>query len=128
LKAGDAMNNVLKFPKAKDSDPAPLVNADKIRAALPRGSTVRAVFFWAWLIVRLPVFLVMYWLRLPIIFVCNLVSLPMLLLWLFSLYAFPDKHVMVWGFGVISFTAFVMAWVYDFVLMAISPQDMIRSL
>jgi hypothetical protein len=52
----------------------------------------------------------------------------MLLAWLFSLYAFPDKHAMVWGFGIISFVAFVIAWTYDFILMALSAQDMMRTL
>lgn len=122
------MNNVLKFPKAKQSLPALDINSDKIKAKLPKGSTVKAVLAWTWLIVRLPVFLLMYWLRLPVIFLCNLVSIPMLLLWLFALYAFPDKHAMVWGFGTISFLAFVIGWTYDFILMAISPQDMMKSL
>jgi hypothetical protein len=122
------MSNVLKFPKAKPSLPALDLDADKIKAAMPRGATVKAAFAWLWLIVRLPVFLVMYWLRLPVIFVCNLVSIPMLLAWLFALYAFPDKHAMVWGFGTISFVAFLIAWTYDFILMALSPQDMVRTL
>ena len=123
-----AMSNVLKFPKAKVPRQALQVIAEQIRATLPKGAAVKTVLGWVWLIVRLPVFLLMYWLRLPIIFVCNLVSFPMLLCWLFSLYAFPDKHEMVWGFGVISFIAFALAWAYDFLLLAIAPQDMVRSL
>ena len=122
------MSNVLKFPKARKPGHALEVSADTIEECPPRGATVKAVLGWLWLAARLPVFLVMYWLRLPVIFVCNLVSVPALLAWLFSLYAFPDKHEMVWGFAVISFTACVMAWVYDFVLLAISPQEMTRSL
>lgn len=122
------MNNVLKFPKTKGSLPALEINADKIKATLPKGSTVKTVLACVWLIVRLPVFLLMYWLRLPVIFLCNLVSIPLLFIWLFSLYAFPDKHAMVWGFGTISFGAFAIAWTYDFILMAIAPQDMMRTL
>jgi len=52
----------------------------------------------------------------------------MLFAWLFAWYAFPDKTTMVWGFGAISFLAFVIGWTYDFILMALSPQDMMRNL
>ncbi|MDF0606765.1 hypothetical protein HZU77_014040 [Neisseriaceae bacterium TC5R-5] len=123
------MSNVIKFPKPKRSLRVLVLDADKIKAAIiPKGSTVKATFAWLFLIVRLPVFFVMYWLRLPVIFVCNLVSIPMLIAWLFVLYAFPDKPAMVWGFGIISFVAFLIAWTYDFMLMALSPQDMIRTI
>jgi len=33
-----------------------------------------------------------------------------------------------WGFGTISFIAFLIAWAYDFVLMAISPQEIMKAL
>lgn len=122
-------NNVVKFPKPRRSLPAIDISTDKIKKVIvPRTSTVKSVFVWLWLIIRLPVFLVMYWLRMPVVFLCNLVSVPMLLAWLFAWYAFPDKIQMVWGFGTLSFVAFVIAWSYDFVLMAISPQDMIDTL
>lgn len=122
------MDNVVKFPKAKRALPAIDLSADRIKAAMPKASSVKSVLAWLWLIVRLPVFLVLYWLRLPVIFLCNLVSIPMLIAWLFAWYAFPDKTAMVWGFGIISFCAFVIAWTYDFILMALSPQDMMRTL
>lgn len=121
-------NNVVKFPKTKQSLPAFDLTTDKIKAAMPKPSTIKGVFAWLWLAVRLPVFLVMYWLRLPVIFLCNLISVPMLLAWLFAWYAFPEKPQMVWSFATVSFVAFVIAWSYDFVLMAISPQDMINTL
>ena len=91
-------------------------------------SGAKNALLFLWLVMRLPIFLVMYWLRLPVMFVCNLVSVPMLLAWLFSWYAFPDKTNMVWGFATMSFCAFFLGWVYDFVLMAIAPQDMIATL
>jgi hypothetical protein len=53
---------------------------------------------------------------------------PLLFLWLFTWYAFPEKPQMVWTFAAASFIAFVVQWVYDFVLMALSPQDMIATL
>lgn len=122
------MSNVVKFPKGKRALPALDLDATKIKAAMPKAATVKGVLAWLFLMVRLPLFLVMYWLRLPIIFLCNLVSIPMLLAWLFAWYAFPDKTAMVWGFGIVSFLAFVIAWTYDFILMAISPQEMMMTL
>lgn len=122
-------NNVVKFPKAKRSVPALQVDGERIRATVPKtGSVIKKTFAWIWLIIRLPIFLVMYWLRMPVIFLCNLISIPMLLAWLFAWYAFPEKTNMVWAFGTVSFLAFVISWTYDFILMAISPQDMMRAL
>jgi hypothetical protein len=122
------MGNVVKFPKGKRALPPLDLDATKIKEAMPKAATVKGVLAWLFLMVRLPLFLVMYWLRLPIIFLCNLVSIPMLLAWLFAWYAFPDKTAMVWGFGIVSFLAFVIAWTYDFILMAISPQEMMMTL
>jgi hypothetical protein len=121
------MANIVKFPKEKK--PAPLaVTMEHVKAAMPRGSTVLAILAWAWCIVRLPLFLVLYWLRGPVRLLCSLISGPMLVAWLFSLYAFPDKQFMVWGFAIMSFGAFVIMWVYDLLLMALSPMDMIQTL
>lgn len=120
--------NIVKFPKPKRPLPALDLDTSKLKKAMPKASTVKGVLAWVWLVVRLPIFLVLYWLRLPVVFLCNLISIPMLLVWLFTLYAFPDKTAMVWGFGFISLGAFVISWFYDFILMAISPQDMMRTL
>lgn len=93
-----------------------------------KGDRGAVVLFWLWKAVRLPLFLVMYWLRLPVVLVCNWVSTPCLLLWLFTWYAFPEKPHMVWGFCFVGFAAFVVAWLYDLVLMALSPEETIRVL
>ncbi len=122
------MGNVTNFPRAKRPLPALDLNTEKIKSVMPSASTLKGVLAWLWLMIRLPVFLVMYWLRLPVMFLCGLVSVPMLLAWLFALYAFPDKTEMVWGFGIVSFLAFAIGWAYDFILMAISPQDIMRTL
>jgi hypothetical protein len=66
----------------------------------------------------------MFWLRPIVVMVCNLVSVPMLFCWLFSWYAFPERPKMVWGSAIISFVAFAATWVYDAILIAISPKDM----
>ena len=122
------MRNVLKFTKALAL--APVTPADQQMGVKARSgwAAMWLVIGWVWLVLRVPIFLLLYWLRLPIQFVCNLVALPMLLLCLFSLYAFPDKQEMVWGSGVISFLAFTLAWIYDWLLMAIAPQGMVRML
>lgn len=119
------MSNVVRFPKKfRDS------RADQPKRAGP--SELRAVscrvLLFAWMIVRVPIFLVLYWLRLPVLLVCNFVSIPALGAFLFTWYAFPDKTAMLIGFGVVSFFAFVVLWVYDFVLMILSPQDLVKSL
>ena len=75
-------------------------------------------------IIRLPIYLIMFWLRLPVVWLCGAASTLFLFAWLFSLYAFPDKKEMVWGFGLISFGAFVVSWVYDWMLMIVAPHDM----
>ena len=84
---------------------------------------------WALLLLlRVPAFLLLYWLRLPVLFLCELVSLLMLLAWLFSWYAFPERPQMVWGFAAISFLGFAMAWLYDGLLVALAPPTVLRTL
>ena len=92
------------------------------------GRTARRVAGVLWTILRAPLFLVLYWLRLPVMLVCRFVSVPAMFAFLFSLYAFPDKHAMVTSFGVLSFGAFAAMWLYDALLMWLSPQDMMRVL
>lgn len=122
------MSNVLRFPKAKRALPAVAVDTDRIKAALPRMQSVRGALLWGWSVVRLVLFLILYWLRLPVALLCNVISVPTLLAWLFAWYAFPEKTAMVWSFGIVSFAAFAIGWVYDFILMAIAPQDMMMTL
>lgn len=124
------MSNVLKFPKKFKQPPMQVTGSDiaRIKAAAPRRSTVRGVLAFAWMLVRLPVFLVLYWLRLPVMLVCNLISIPTLAAFLFSWYAFPAKTHMVVAFGVVSFLAFTLLYFYDFLLMALSPQEFMRTL
>lgn len=47
---------------------------------------------------------------------------------LFAWYAFPEHMNMVRTFGVVSFIAFIGAYIYDMLLMAIAPGDMMRML
>jgi uncharacterized MAPEG superfamily protein len=120
-------NNVVKgnFPKSRRSLPGLHLSAGKIKAAMPKASTVKGIFAWLWLAVRLPLFLVLYWLRLPVTMVCNLISVPLLLAFLFGLlFALPEYRSMVWGVGCVSFVAFALHWAYDSLLMWLSPDNM----
>ena len=78
--------------------------------------------------VRWTVFLVLYWLRLPVMLVSQLISVPALFAWLFSMYAFPEHHTMVVTFGVMSFSAFASMFLYDSLLMWLSPSPTVRVL
>ena len=70
----------------------------------------------------------MYWLRGPILFVANMLSGLMLFGFLFNWYAFPEHANMTWGMATVSLISFIVAWVYDLILMALSPQEMFRGL
>ena len=94
---------------------------------LPRKALV-GLFAFAWMLVRVPLFLVLYWLRIPVMLICNVISIPALFAFLFSWYAFPDKTRMIVALAAVSFTAFVILWAYDYVLMLLSPQDMMKTL
>lgn len=117
-------NVVINFPKPKRPLPGLRLNAGKIKAAMPKASTVKGIFAWLWLAVRFPLFLVLYWFRLPVTMVCNLVSVPLLLAFLFGLFALPEYRSMVWGVGYMSFVAFALHWAYDSLLVWISPDNM----
>lgn len=125
------MADVLKFPKKiKPPRVSRVMRSDieRIKANAPARDTLIGVLGFVWMLVRIPVFLVLYWLRLPVMLVCNFVSIPALFAFLFSWYAFPDKTRMVVAFGVVSFGAFVILWIYDYVLMLLSPQDLVKTL
>lgn len=125
------MSNVFKFPtRIKKPRVSRVMSADirRMKSALPPLQTLRGLLAVAWLIIRVPLFLVLYWLRLPVMVVCNFVSIPALVAFLFAWYAFPERTNMVIAFGVVSFAAFAVLWIYDFVLMALSPEDTVRVL
>lgn len=122
------MGTVYKFSKSKRPTPALPVDKAALKSSMPKASTVLGVLSWLWWIVRLPLFLVLYWLRLPIVFLCELISIPAFIAWLIAMYAFPDKTIMVWGFGIMSFGAFALTWFYDYILIILSPQQIIRTL
>lgn len=126
--------NVIKFPKAPVRDLDELEQSQTYgeddqeegaeRPASKGKRALRAVGRG----LRFALFMVMYWLRMPIVGLCSIVSVVMLFATLFAWFAFPDKSNMLWGFGVTSFTSFVIAWCYDFVLMKLSPMPMVDTL
>jgi hypothetical protein len=121
------MSNVLKFPKPETEVQKP--NLAQVIAAIPEKSgKVKGALAVVWMIVRLPVFLIMYWLRLPITWLCSTVSVLTLFGFLFAWYAFPEKTTMVWGLAGMSFATFLIVWTYDLILMALSPQEMMKTL
>lgn len=123
------MSNVVNFPSRgkKVTKNRIRINASSLKKAIPSQNTVVKILAGILLAFRYLLFMVMYWLRGPVMLVCELVCFPMLLAWLFALYAFPDFKHMVWGFGIMSFSTFILMWVYDFILMWLSPGDMILT-
>jgi len=117
-----------RTPEAVPKEGGQSAEEQGVSTSAPAGATPSKVGALLWSLVRVPLFLVLYWLRLPVMLVCRLISVPALLAFLFSLYAFPDKHTMVTGFGVLSFGAFVALWLYDTLLLWLSPHDMMRTL
>ncbi len=76
------------------------------------------------MVIRYPLFVILYWLRFPVMLVCNLISIPLLFAWLFAWYAFPDKTPMIWGFGLASLGAFMITLWYDLILGFLSPTEL----
>jgi hypothetical protein len=114
------MTNIVKFPKQEQEQ-----RGDSMDGANQSRSKLAGVLAWLWAVVRLPLFLVLYWLRGPVVFLCNLVSVPAFLAFLFGLYFLPEHRAMVWGVGGMSFAAFAMRWAYDSLLMWLSPDRLV---
>ncbi len=114
------MSNIVKFPK-RLARPAPeQIEAASADEMPPHRSTLAKVGR----ILRTPLFLVLYWLRLPVLMVCRVVSVPLLFAFLAGLYFFPDHRHMAWAAAGVSFAAFVMQWLYDWLLMRLSPEGL----
>lgn len=120
------MSNVVKFPKGRAQAPLPKSKAEEktSRPGKKRCAACQAL----WAAFRVPLFLVLSWLRMPLVLVCSIATLPMFLLAVFAWYAFPEKPQMYGSFGAVSFTAFVIMYGYDVLLAWISPHKMERVL
>ena len=95
---------------------------DTTPTAASRSERVLTTFFvgavWVWRVLRVPVFFLLYWLRLPVMFLAGLVAVPTMIAWLFSFYVLP-QHT--FGLGVISFAAFTIQVAYDLLLVWLAP-------
>lgn len=104
------MTKIVKFPKERRALPTD-----------PGTVTVRRVCG----VLRTPLFLALYWLRLPVLMVCKLFSGPLLLAFLAGLIFFPDYRHIAFTAGAVSFGAFVVQWLYDSLLLRLSPDELL---
>lgn len=103
------------------------MEAQQLRAS-GGGWTVWNVAKLALTIVRVPVFLVLYFLRMPVMLLCSMLYFPLFLLALFAWYAIPEKPQMWGSFGVISFVSFLLMYAYDVLLGWLSPHAVVHTL
>ena len=126
------MGIIVRFPKRPEGPQPAELDADSIKAAIrPPYPTLPGLLAWLWRLLRLPLFLVLYWLRLPIVGLCNLVSVPAFLAFLagfFFIDAASQHRPMVWAFGGFSFAAFALGWLYDSLLLALAPEGVVIGL
>lgn len=124
------MGNIVKFPKRPEGPQPAELDADSLKAAIrPPRPTLPGLLAWLWRLLRLPLFLVLYWLRTPIVALLRLVSGPALLCFLggFFLLDVEHRHI-VWVFGAVSFTTAALAWFYDSLLLALAPEGVFISM
>lgn len=132
------MSKIIEFPnRSTDKSEAEALNyrqlcREQSQAHHQRG-LARSWTFWNMVkvllaIVRMPVFLVLYFLRTPVIALCSVFYLPLFLLALFAWYAFPEKPQMWGGFGFVSFVSFALMYLYDLILGWLSPNELVRTL
>ncbi|MCC7684740.1 hypothetical protein [Janthinobacterium sp. FW305-128] len=88
---------------------------------------IKNVFLFIFKAMRLSLFLVMYWLRAPILMVGGYVSCFSLMALIISYIVHPVSS-MLWGFGLVSFFSFSLLWLYDYILIELSPNEMARIL
>jgi len=126
------MGNIVRFPKRPEGPQPAELDADSIKATIrPPRPTLPGLLAWLWRLLRLPLFLVLYWLRLPIVGLCNLISVPALLAFLAGLFfldASSTHRPIVWFLGGVSFTAVSLGWLYDSLLLALAPEGVVIGL
>jgi hypothetical protein len=129
---GEAMNKIVKFPIRSERLQSAELDAGRIKATMrPQRLTLFGLLAWLWRLLRLPLFLVLYWLRPLIMAVCSLVSTPALLCFIASFFFIAGEsphRAIVWVFGGVSFTAFALGWFYDSLLLALAPDGLVIGL
>lgn len=132
------MSKIIKFPnRLTDQNEAKEVDCrqfDRERSEAHRRYALGGgLFLWnvakvLLMVVRMPLFLMLYFLRAPVIVLCSMLYLPLFLLALFAWYGFPEKPQMWGSCGVISLVSFMLMYVYDLVLSWLSPHELVRTL
>lgn len=90
----------------------------------PRALLVDVLAF-LWAVVRMPLFMVLMWLRAPVLIMFNLLGSLASLCFVFGLLFFREKHSILWSLGGMSFAAFALRWAYDSLLLWLSPEEII---
>jgi hypothetical protein len=78
--------------------------------------------------VRHIVFVALAWLRIPISLLCQVITAGCFIALALGFFIAPDKHQMLWLMAGMGFASFAFLWVYDMVLMWLSPVDTFMSL
>jgi len=93
---------------------------------------VGAIFRMIFLFIRLPIFFVLFWLRGIVVTISNFIGSITLFACFFCWFAHsyapndPMFGKMIWPCAIASLCFFILGWLYDYVIMWISPQDMSR--
>jgi hypothetical protein len=78
--------------------------------------------------VRHIAFVALAWLRIPLSLLCQVITAGCFIALALGFFIAPDKHEMLWLMGGMGFASFAFLWVYDMVLMWLSPVDTVMSL
>ncbi len=87
------------------------------------GAILSTVLVWSWRVLRLPLSLVLAWLRGPIVFVCKIISGPALVASLCVLVGYPSEHRLIYTLAAVSLFAFLVVRAYDCMLMMLSATN-----
>ena len=122
------MNNMTTHKSTGFQEPVIKVPARKAIRILPiigKGFVLLfKLLWWVILIARIPVFWVMLWARIPLRLVLELLMPFAMFGFFFLLIAMPEKKDMIWTSAIISIGSLAVMWIYDMILMAIAPHDM----
>lgn len=122
------MSNIRKFPSGEVGGSRAHSHSDDDGVRPLNRSAVRAGATYFLIGIRLTLFFVLYWLRMPITMVCSALSVLTFLAFLLSIGIFRDKPHIIFTLGAVSLVLFVVGWVYDAVLVALSPTEVVRTL
>jgi hypothetical protein len=118
-------NNIVIFPNKKPG--FQFKNRINVSSRLPRTNTVMAVSRRMWEVLRPVLFILLYWLRMPVVGFFRLISGPALFFCFVGYFMFPDGHPHKWGvlsfLAGLSLAAFVLSFLFDSLLVSLSPDN-----